>query len=68
MAYWKRVEFQDGSHIDFCSSCESTATAGGCFWDNRTPFCPWCGEPMQNSDWFLKDDCWTTAEIEAQEG
>ena len=44
----KRVEI---SHRDICSVCKETATAGSSFWDNRTPYCPWCGAVMTNADY-----------------
>ena len=34
------------SHKLICSICKETATAGCSFYDNATPYCPWCGAKM----------------------
>lgn len=34
-------------HKLICSECKETATEGSCFFDNDTPFCPWCGAQME---------------------
>ena len=54
---WLRITEYEGEgksrkeayHYDVCSVCKETATAGSNFWDNRTPFCPWCGAKLEES-------------------
>lgn len=47
---WKRHhKKKDGVYSEWCtcSVCGQTATAGACYFDNETPFCPWCGADMR---------------------
>lgn len=43
---------EDGKYYEWCncSECGNEATAGPCYWDNETPFCPWCGAKMDGGD------------------
>lgn len=55
---WLRITEYEGEgkkrkeafHYCICSVCKETATAGGCFWDNETPYCPWCGAKMDGGE------------------
>ena len=47
---WKRHHKKiDGVYSEWCvcSVCGQMATAGDCYYDNETPFCPWCGADMR---------------------
>lgn len=48
---WKRFHKKNGDEGYYewceCSVCGERATAGPCYFDNETPFCPWCGADMR---------------------
>lgn len=50
---WKRHHKKiDGVYSEWCvcSVCGQMATAGACYYDNETPFCPWCGAKMDGGE------------------